>query len=251
MRSILFPIVLAITSAVCGTGLANPPSTAAGSGTSEATPAAQVEPIHGKILERIDTSGYSYLRLSTGSGETWAAVPQTSVPVGTEVTIANPQSMDGFESKSLQRKFEQLVFGTLAGVPPAGQAPLSAPAAGSMSSTPAPAAASTPLEVPRAEGPNGKTVAELWAQKDALKDSTVWVRGKVVKANLGILDRNWLHLRDGTGSDAALDNDVTITTQDGAAVGDVVLIKGTVRLEKDFGHGYKYALIVEEATVSK
>jgi len=65
------------------------------------------------------------------------------------------------------------------------------------------------------------------------------------------MGRNWIHLRDGTGSAEKSDNDLTVTTDDQAAVGDVVSVKGTVRLDKDFGAGYAYPVLVEDAKVSK
>ena len=75
--------------------------------------------------------------------------------------------------------------------------------------------------------------------------------GKVVKFLPGIMGKNWLHLRDGSGARANGDDDITVTTGDSAAVGDVVLVRGTVRIDKDFGAGYRYAVMVEEAKVSK
>ena len=71
-----------------------------------------------------------------------------------------------------------------------------------------------------------------------------------MKWNAGIMGKNWLHLRDGSGA-AGKDNDITITTSDEAAVGDVVLVKGTVRVDKDFGAGYAYPVIIEDAKLSK
>jgi len=94
-------------------------------------------------------------------------------------------------------------------------------------------------------------VAEVWAQKDKLKDAPVAVRGKVVKFLPGIMGKNWLHLRDGSGSREKGDDDITVTTSETAAVGDVVLVSGVVRIDKDFGAGYRYPVIVEEAKVSK
>ncbi len=106
------------------------------------------------------------------------------------------------------------------------------------------------VKVAKATGPDARTVAEIFAQKAALKEKPVTVRGKVVKFNENIMGRNWLHIRDGSGT-ANKDNDITITTGDKAAVGDVVLVKGTVRLDKDFGAGYAYPVIVEDAKLSK
>ncbi len=73
------------------------------------------------------------------------------------------------------------------------------------------------------------------------------VRGKVVKFNAGILGHNWIHLQDGSGGNGT--NDLTITTDATVKVGDVVTMRGTVALNRDFGAGYNYPLILENATV--
>ncbi len=235
----------------------------------QAAPAPQAGPIKGKVAERVDAAPYSYLRLTTAQGEIWAAVPQTNVASGAEVTVENPMAMDGWESKTLNRKFEKLVFGTLAGQAPAGAAPGAAPAGrpgmppGMPPGGAAPglaaqhaAAATGPAEVrevkvDKAAGPDARTVAEIHAQRAQLKEKKVTVRGKVVKVSAGIMGRNWVHLRDGTGSQQKGTNDVTVTTGDTAAVGDVVVARGVVRTDKDFGAGYAYPVIVEEAKLSK
>jgi predicted small lipoprotein YifL len=75
--------------------------------------------------------------------------------------------------------------------------------------------------IAKAEG--GQTVAEVYAGKDALAGKPVTVRGKVVKLNTGIMGRNWLHVRDGSGTEGT--NDLTVTTQSTPLpkVGDTVL----------------------------
>jgi hypothetical protein len=115
----------------------------------------------------------------------------------------------------------------------------------------APAADVGDVKVSKATGANAKTVSEINAQKKDLKEKKVVVRGKVVKFNSGIMGKNWIHLRDGSGSDAKGDNDITATTADVAQVGDVVVVTGTVRTDKDFGAGYTYSVIIEDAKVSK
>jgi hypothetical protein len=106
------------------------------------------------------------------------------------------------------------------------------------------------VKVPKASGADARTVAEVWSQRSALKEKSVTLRGKVVKFNPGIMGKNWVHVRDGSGT-AGKDNDLTITTDDQTAVGEVVLVKGTVRVDKDFGAGYAYPVIVENAKLSK
>lgn len=69
--------------------------------------------VDGTVLEVIDTKTYTYLRLKTATGETWAAVPRAALAKGAEVRVLNAQPMDGFKSPSLNRTFERIVFGTL------------------------------------------------------------------------------------------------------------------------------------------
>jgi len=101
--------------------------------------------------------------------------------------------------------------------------------------------------IAKAEG--GKTVAEVYAEKDALAGQKVTVRGKVVKANAGIMGRNWLHVRDGSGAEGT--NDLTATTAaDLPAVGTTVVLTGTLALDQDFGMGYQYPVIVQDAELT-
>jgi hypothetical protein len=209
--------------------------------------------LSGKVLERLDAAPYCYLRIQTATGEVWAAVPQAKVEKGTEVTVVNPMIMNNFESKTLNRTFPEVFFGTLAsagaGAAPAGAAPTPGAA---VAPPGAPVATVVAVgKVAKATGADAHTVAETWAQKGALKEKTVTIRGQVVRYNPGVMGKNWLHLQDGSGDAAKGTHDITVTSQDPATKGDVVTIKGTVRLDKDFGAGYTYALIVEEAKVVK
>ena len=135
-----FASVLAIALALAACKKSEPP--APPPQPQGAVPAPQAGAIKGKVAERIDAAPYSYLRLTTAQGELWAAVPQSNVANGAEVTVEGPMAMDGWESKTLNRKFEKLVFGTLAGqAPPAG-----APGA---AAAPAAPAALRALDTPR------------------------------------------------------------------------------------------------------
>ncbi|MBK8571852.1 MAG: nucleotide-binding protein [Holophagaceae bacterium] len=215
---------------------------------------AQAQGLTGKVLERIDAAPYSYLRLQTARGEVWAAVPEAKLEKGAEVTIASPMLMNNFESKTLNRTFAEIFFGNLA---PAGGAQAAMPAhAGAPQGQPAaaPGAPVVPKEavkVDKASGADARTVAEVWAQKGGLKEKSVTIRGQVVKYNPGVMGKNWIHLQDGSGEASKGNHDITVTSQDPAAKGDIVTVKGIVRQDKDFGAGYVYALIVEDAKVVK
>jgi len=96
-----------------------------------------------------------------------------------------------------------------------------------------------------------KTVGELYEERAALEGKQVTVQGEVVKVNIGIMQRNFIHIQDGSGDALHETNNLVITTQDNAAVGDKVKVTGTVVVDHDFGFGYHYPLLVEQATVTK
>ena len=254
-----------------------------------AQPASQV--MQGKILEKLDAPPYSYLKLQTASGEVWTAVPATPVAVGTDFTVANAFPMQDFESKTLNRKFPVVYFGQApaaahgpgdghdhgpgdghdhgqaaqtvpTGMGGKGGEMTGAPGMGGAAVAPAQMAeqhkgvARGPSDVKvekvaKAQGADGRTVAEVWAQKAQLKDKSVAIRGQVVKYSANIMGKNWLHVRDGSGKAEKNDHDITITTTDETKVGDVVTVKGLVRVDKDFGAGYAYPVIVEDAKIAK
>lgn len=99
--------------------------------------------------------------------------------------------------------------------------------------------------VERAEG--GVTVAEVYADRASLAGQTVAVRGKVVKVNNDILGRNWIHLQDGSGEDGA--RALTVTSDQRAAVGDTVVARGVLGTDRDFGAGYFYEVLLEDAAL--
>jgi len=216
--------------------------------------------LKGEVLEVLDVDTYTYLRLKTANGEVWAAVNKSpGVKKGAVVTIHDPAMMANFESKALKRTFPEIVFGTL------GVATASAPAPATVAASPhsggaalgqihgdASKSADVPaVKVAKADGPGARTVAEVNANRLALKDKPVTIRAQVVKVNANVMGKNWVHLRDGSGSAADSSNDLLVTSKDEPKVGDVVLAKGTVKTDVDLGSGYAYKVLVENATLQK
>ena len=212
-------------------------------------PAAMPAPLKGKVLEVKDVESYTYLRLKTKDGEIWAAVGKAPVKVGSEVTIENASMMYNFESKTLKKKFDKIVFGSLGGSGAAPHAPGSDMAA--MHAGAGKSADVGEVKVAKATGPDARTVAEVVSKRTELKDKTVVVRGKVVKFTPEVMGKNWIHLRDGTGNAADGSNDIVVTTKDETQLGAVVLVKGVVHTDKDLGSGYSYKVLIEEATLQK
>lgn len=209
-------------------------------------PAPAGNTLKGVVQEVKEVESYTYLRLKTDAGETWAAVGKAPVKVGDKVSIEDANVMKNFESKSLKRTFPSIVFGSLAG---------SGAAAGGASMLSAHGAAVKPqdatpdVKVPKASGANARTVAEIVGKGPELKDKPVLLRARVVKYSGGIMGKNWLHVRDGSGNEGS--NDLVVTTKAQAAVGDILTIQGTVRTDKDLGAGYVYKVLIEDATLQK
>lgn len=214
---------------------------------------ARAEDISGEVVETMNAGGYTYLRLKTPAGDKWAAVTQTKIKKGDKATVVNSMVMNNFESPTLKRKFDAISFGMLddgSKAPAAGHgAATGGMGAGMSHGSSKPAQDFGPIKVAKAAGADARTVAEVYAQKKALKGKEVVVSGKVVKYNANILDRNWAHIRDGSGKEGS--NDLTVVLKDQAELGQVLTVRGKVVLDKDLGGMYKFPVSLEDATLVK
>jgi ribosomal protein S17 len=203
----------------------------------------------GSVIETMDAGSYTYVRVDTGKEKIWAAAPQFQVKVGDKVSVPQGIPMENFESKTLKRTFDVVYFvGAIqtAGSAHSAQAPLDPHAGFRNPVTSLPPANMDFSGIKKAQG--GFTVADVFSRKAELSKQQVSVRGKVVKSNLQVMNKNWLHVQDGTGAAGA--NDLTVTTADTAKVGDTVLVTGTLGLMRDFGYGYKYEVLLENSKVT-
>ena len=107
------------------------------------------------------------------------------------------------------------------------------------------------IKVEKAAGENAYTISEIFEQIEALNGKTVRIQGKVVKFSPMIMGRNWIHLQDGTGDPIKNSHDLVVTTSEQIKVDDIITIEGVLAANKDFGAGYKYGAIVEEAKTVK
>jgi len=199
--------------------------------------------LSGKVLETMDSGGYTYVNIQKKGKSKWVAVPQTKVTVGQQISFAPGLVMMDFKSNTLGRTFDSIVFST-------GIAGPESKVSGHKSSEVKQAVAGT-IKVEKAAGPNAYTVAELYQKSAALDKKGIVVKGKVVKVSQAIMGKNWVHIQDGSGDASKGSNNIIATTQDLPSVGDVVTANGTLYKDKDFGSGYKYAVIVEEANIKK
>lgn len=249
---------LALALVLCGTAThasasgsaPAPAASSAGSAAAATVPYDKATPIQGEVLETIDTDTYTYIRLKTEDGEVWAATMKMTIPKGTKLVIHDAMLMTDFYSKGLQRKFDRIYFGSAVD---SAESPASSPAAAHMAAH-AQRVQSQDVSVgkiAKASGAEARTVAEIYAQRAQLKGHNVVVRGKVIKASANIMDRTWVHVRDGSGSAKDATNDLLVTTTQAVKVGDVLVVRGLVRTDADYGAGYTYPVVLEGATFSK
>jgi hypothetical protein len=196
------------------------------------------EVLVGVVREHTDVSQYTYLRLATDAGETWAAVYRAPVKDGATVTVEHASAIHKFHSRELGRDFETIWFGMLPGYE-------TAPATGAAAGKGAAAGAAAAVALP----PGTLSIADLASKAASLEGTQATVAGKVVKENEGIMGRNWIHIQDGTGSATDKTNDVLVTTDGTAKVGDAIVATGKVRTKQDFGSGYAYDFMLEQASV--
>jgi hypothetical protein len=195
--------------------------------------------IHGKVTEIIDVSGYTYVEVDTGTEKIWAAGPPTPLTKGDMISFSAEMPMQDFQSKSIDRIFPVIYFVNRYNTE---------------TETPATTKTHPQIAKPLKEKPvtgidkleDGNTIAEIYSDKINLKDKTVRVRGEVTKFTAGIMGKNWIHIRDSSTLD-----DLTITTDATAVLGEVVIGEGKLELDKDYGYGYLYPVILENARITK
>jgi hypothetical protein len=222
--------------------------------------------LSGTVTETFDGGGYTYMKLDTETGEQWAAIGQAPVKVGDTVNLKPGPVMKDFYSRTFDRTFPSIVFssgmaGGNGGAPSDFGSALQGEAAGMMPATMGMAQESggsmqavSPLQeikIDKVEGENGFTIEEVFAQAADLDGKKVKIRGKAVKVSPNIMGKNWIHIQDGTGNPMSNSHDLVVTTSDMPEKDSIIVVEGFVAKDKDFGAGYKYNVIVEEAVVTQ
>ena len=250
------------------------PSTQAGrqSQKSVQTPSdPQLAAFSGKVVETQDVSTYTYVRLDDGAGrQIWAAVPRTQVEIGEEVALKGGTVMTNFNSKTLNRTFESIIFAsglvrgsgnkiarTAAGAN-GGSADAVQPATSPHGMTPQSSSGSTRaivsfsgVKVEKSTAQNGYTVGELFAKAVNLNNQKVTVKGRVVKISPNIMGKNWIHIQDGSGDPSTNTHDLVVTSSAVVEKDTVISVEGVLAADKNFGSGYRYDVLIEDAVVVK
>lgn len=194
----------------------------------------------GVVDEVLQATAYTYLHVNQGDESFWMAITKRQIQPGTTISFTNALEMNNFTSKDLSRTFDTIYF--------VDQISVHSDASMMTQSDTSPHRMKPILEKQEISVDpiqEGVTLAELYSNPANYADQTIIVRGQVTRANRAILDRNWFHVQDGTGDQEHFD--LTITTQDDAQFGETVTFEGKITLDKDFGAGYQYDVIMEEA----
>jgi hypothetical protein len=88
------------------------------------------------------------------------------------------------------------------------------------------------------------TISDLLSNKQSFSGKVIKVKGKVTKFNPEIMGKNWVHIQDGSEFQGGFD--LTITTDKRVSVGETLTFEGKIVLDKDFGYGYFYSVLMEE-----
>lgn len=192
----------------------------------------------GVVVDTIDGGGYTYLQIDDTKKKYWVAVEGTKVEKGTEVRFTEEMRVKNFQSKALNRTFDEVVFASNL------QHRTNVPEAGNL------ALITEQVKESPYKQKDTISVKEAWEKRASLKDKTITIRGKVVKASQNIISRNWIHIQDGTGEGSEVGR-IVFTSKELPKVGDIVTATGVVTVDKDFGSGYFYKIIVENATFTK
>lgn len=196
------------------------------------------------VKDIIDAGTYVYLEVSEDGKEYWMAIPSRKVDKGGTYYFSGGMVMKDFESEQLERTFDYITF--VEGISESKEA-TTQPKMSSAHEHDHTAEQPKKIDIQIEKAKNGISIGELYEGKSSFKGKEVIVRGKVVKVNNGILDRNWIHIVDGTSFNDK--SDLTITTSETIKVGSTVTVKGTVTLDKDFGYGYVYNLLIENGEI--
>jgi hypothetical protein len=204
-----------------------------------------------EVTEVVNGGSYSYIKVKENSEERWIATGRQEIAIGDVFYYDEALQMTNFHSKDLDRTFEVIYFVNQISKIPIDHNHLSHENHG-MDQLVTHAHTGKPNqkkinEITLEKAENEITIAHLYEKMDDFSAKEVEIRGIVVKINKGILGKNWVHLQDGTNSNGSYD--LTITTQDAPEINDEVVFKGVITLKKDFGAGYIYDIIMEDAEI--
>ena len=198
------------------------------------------EPHIAKVVDKISAKGYNYLQVTENKNEYWIAVPSMEIEVGETVYFSKFMVMEDFESPTIDKTFNEILFVDDA---------RKSPTPDEMKKIHSGATATDKQQINVEPLKDGLTIQQIYSQSEGLNKKSVKVKGQVVKFNKQIMKRNWIHIQDGTGTQK--DFDLVLTSDQDVKVGDVIIAEGVLSTNKDFGAGYFFPVIIENVSIVK
>jgi len=204
------------------------------------------------VQEVIQVSSYTYLNVLDDDVTKWIAVPTMEAQVGETYYYKGGVAMPNFQSTELKRSFDSVLFlGSITSADAIdldkGLVDLNAPQVDTGAAK-KPTLNQLELNIEAVEG--GIRIGNLFENAQEYDGKQVKIVGEVTKFTANIMGKNWIHFQDGTSSSEG-DYDLMVTGQENVSVGDVVVFKGVIAVDKDFGAGYFYKVILEDAVLVK
>ena len=214
---------------------------------------------YGNILEIKPAMGYKYLKIDENGTQLWVAIANAPVAIGDKIGYDKKTMMTNFQSKTLNQTFKEIFFASDVYLPQKVQKPQSMKAMlglGTAKKDPHAGMGRGMSPVEEKEKPtkpfvkkDAYTVEEIHMWRKELKDQMISIKGSVFKVSHAIMKRDWIHLGDGTGNEKRLTDDLVFTAVSTTVKqGDKVIAKGKVIVDKDFGYGYFYKVIIQDAS---
>jgi hypothetical protein len=205
------------------------------------------ETVTGTVAETIDVGTYVYVRLK--EDDAWLASSPLEVRVGDHVEFVGGALMKDFYSPKLDRTFPDILFVSGLNVVEAVQGAdhhAGVVAGGPHGEVTEPSIAPPePGEISPPEG--GMTILEIVAARESMEGQQVILRARVMKVSMNILGKNWITLQDGTGTAPA--DRLVATTAGVVEPGEVITVRGRIKSDVDIGSGYRYEMLLEDATI--
>lgn len=211
-----------------------------------------------EVMEVIQGNTYTYMKVKESMGEKWMAVSKQELQPGEVYFYDEGLPMPNFHSKEIDRTFDEIYFVSGISKTPivdgagamSGMGGMGAMGGGTMEQSHSGKVGTKENSSITLEKSAGEiTVAQIFANRNNYADKEIEIRGVVVKVNKEVMGKNWIHIQDGTKDNGNFD--LTVTSDDLAEVNDEITVKGKIILNKDFGYGYSYEVIMEDATIVK
>jgi len=193
-----------------------------------------------KVIDKIPAKSYTYLQVTENKRDYWIAVPSMEIEIGETVYFSRFMIMEDFRSDNIDRIFDKILFVEDA---------RKSPTPDEMKKIHSGVLTGEKQDIKIEPLQDGKTIQQIFSEKTSLNGEVVKVKGQVVKFNKQIMKRNWIHIQDGTGG--ADEFDLVITSDDEVKVGDIIVVEGKVAVDKDFGAGYFFPVLIKDAKIDK